>query len=507
MMGDRGVTAGADPRRDAVRWARRYGKNCLDSRGPGLRERAANIAAPQGPAGKAHAGKGAAVVHKGAAVDESVPTAELGSPSAAQATRKIDSSSEPTATTNSGAAIELLSTEELKAARPRPARRRPVSAHAGTRAARSGPRVSLRGLAKLEERERKLSSVSFCDDRSMAADGRPRGRRPASAKGPGAGAGGAPRRRKARPASAPAVRKGAAASESWPSLPDVDAAESQPAAIETTPSPEPRAAVRRSGGAPKRRGDEYAELHAALDRAHGGGWTERRLVCGAVLDALADTQPQLAGLLRRIGAEIPDREATADDGRAFGSPKLKTRQAPSRTASGCQHCGSFVDKEQAEEMRQEVQRSRERMARAEAAAAHLQRQVALERSRVRELDERLQKLSAEKRPEQQQQQASAGPLRASYESEYSWDSSEEEEQEEREDNEQTQAARVGLSGSLGRPLMGTAAVSLGVTDYAPPRIPAAAVPAKAPPPPPAAATAAASPGAARAAAAPQRVAM
>ena len=119
-MGDRGVAvADEDPRRDAVRWARRYGKNCLDSRasqGPGLRELAANIAAPQGPAGKAHAGKGAAVVHKGAAVDESVPTAELGSPSAAQATRKIDSSSEPTATTNSGAAIELLSTEELKAA-------------------------------------------------------------------------------------------------------------------------------------------------------------------------------------------------------------------------------------------------------------------------------------------------------------------------------------------------------------------------------------------------------
>ena len=506
-MGDRGAAAGAeeDPRRDAVRWARRYGKNCLDSRGPGLRERAANIAcgAPQGPAGKAQAGKGGAGMpaKTSATADESVSTAELGS---TQATRILDSSSEPTATTNSGAAIELLSTEELKAARPRPARRRPVSAHAGTRAARSGPRVSLRGLAKLEERERKLSSVSFCDDRSMAADGRPRGRRPASAKGPGAGAGGAPRRRKARPASAPAVRKGGAASESWPSLPDVDAADNQ-TAIETTPSPEPRAAVRRSGGAPTRRGDEYAELHAALDRAHGGGWTERRLVCGAVLDALADTQPQLAGLLRRIGAEIPDREAPADDGRAFGSPKLKTRQAPSRTASGCQHCGSFVDKEQAEEMRQEVQRSRERMARAEAAAAHLQRQVALERSRVRELDERLQKLSAEKRPEQQQQQASAGPLRASYESEYSWDSSEEEEQE-GEGNERTAPARVGLSGSLGRPLMGTAAVSLGVTDYAPPRIPAA-LPARAPPPPPAAATAAAAAGATRGAAAPQRVAM
>ena len=469
---------GADSCQEAIRYGKRYGKNCMDAYSPAAGKKSAlGVLAERAPN----------------RTDAGAPRTSPLKPLAQQA----------------GAVRPRPASAKAARAAPR-VLQRPASAHASTRTDRT-KRVSLAGLAKLEARERALCSVSFFDDSVMdvmpadvaAASSRPRGgrarakQRPASARPASAGAPATGRRKKTRPASAPSSRHSqkvtsqllrVESESSWPSLsatmedsPESETEQSEP---EPEPEPEPEAPMRlapiQAAGA-----DTLLELHGALDAVQGRGWDQRRLVCGAVLDALADRDASAAGLLRRIGSEMSGVGEVLSP--AGGSPKVKPPHKPpaSDGASCCAQCGTEKDAAAAAAAASELKAGRERTARAEAAAAHLQRQVSLERSKARDLTKQLEELQAQL----QQQLQTAAPastvaagaaLRASTSSlwassEYSWDGHSDHDgtdcSESSEEGEQEDAnlGTIGLSSAAGRPRMGAAFASIPLqTDYAPP---------------------------------------
>mgnify|MGYP007125050691 CR=1 FL=1 len=441
MMVPGGASAAAG-QREAISWAKRYGKNCMDARRQG----------------------------DGSALRQTT-------------NRQRTATVEP---------VQLPAT--VRPGRPGKLQQRSSAAT---------KRVSLAGLAKLEERERRLSRVSFCDDADKPRPRPSRKQRPASAtvRHQGLDVAGTKQLRPARPASAPSARRWvSAAAETggvWPALDstleDVDGNECmsvlQPeperepepkAGLKTQPEAvselQPQTGSRPTSGlaSPQQRfeiDNLVAQLHRALDRAQGREWGHRKLVCGAVLDAVADCDASTAALLRRVGSEM---SGGIEPSHPEGESSSKLSSADGK--SSCQHCDAA--KQLAAQT--EVKAARERATRAEAAAAHLQRQVSLERSRTRDASKRAEELEAENhrlRTGQGPGQAPDGLVALRASSEYSWDGhSEQTTSSEESDDEKVGAAMLGLSSTFGRPPMGSAALAMepvvlaadAVTDYAPP---------------------------------------
>ncbi len=341
--------------------------------------------------------------------------------------------------------------------------------------------------------------MSFCDDADVPRPRPTRKQRPASAtiRHQGMSTAGT---KQLRPASAPSARRSVSADTdgAWPALGSTleDTEDSEYTSVlqmEPEPEPEPNSQLKTkpapetqqqlqlgsspaSGLMPTRRfeiDNLVAQLHGALDRAQGREWGHRKLVCGAVLDAIADCDASTAALLRRVGSEMsgavePNHHLGA------GSPKLSTPDGKTY----CQHCDAA--KQQA--AHNELKVARERAARAEAAAAHLQRQVSLERSKSRDSTKRAEELEAENlrlRTSQRPAQAPNEPAALRASSEYSWDGHSEQtsgsSSDESEEEENTGTAMLGLSSISGRPSMGSTSVAMevavqavAVTDYAPP---------------------------------------
>jgi hypothetical protein len=491
------VARGPEAREEAILWAKRYGKNCMDAHSPSVGKALRQTTNRQRPA------------------------AEKNAPGAKQ-------QPDP---------VVLPAAMQDQAVRPRPAsassRQRSASAQPAKKPGGRGTskkRVSLAGLAKLEERERRLSRVSFCADADRPRPRPTRKQRPASASARASGGADtvqASHARPARPASAPSSRRAQRAtfqqlteSESaWPALcsteEDVDGTEEESGSEsesdsesepelepEPEPEPEPQPGTRSTPQHhPEGVDGLLGQLHDALDRAQGRGWDHRKLVCGAVLDALADRDTAAAALLRRVGSEMSGLGEPSAGGGGGGSPKLKPIRRPhdlANEAANCSHCGAAKAGAGADD---ELKSTRDRMARAEAAAAHLQRQVSLERSRARDAAKRAEELEVELQNLRAASGSSsahpapagvgtagAAALRAS--SEYSWDghsdkttgseSSEDDDEEEEEENG-GDARRMGLSSECGRPSIGCSvsvalqplqplqqAAAPAVTDYAPP---------------------------------------
>jgi hypothetical protein len=273
----------------------------------------------------------------------------------------------------------------------------PRAAQIGPAPRKRPPRVSLKGMAVLAEKERQLSSVNFLRDDD---DGLPVRPRPSGA-------------RRARPASAP-VRRGVqqpaaggqpkAGGLRRPSSASVHSRSAPLTTVDelnrTTVRPNTmgtrrterrhsiaaagkvtcgtvslrthdRKGEHRSGALESPRGNTawHSQIMAALDAIHGQPWTSRRLVCCAILDELADHAPQLGQVLRRLGGELGGE---ADE--------IEPDTVTETTVSS---------------LRAQLKAAETKAAQALSAVAHHQRERASQRSKVQDLSSQLTRVQEE----------------------------------------------------------------------------------------------------------------